>query len=189
MHRASAKTANSEWREGRPCLRVVTIQGALLGSLPLGDAGVEVEGVSGSPDGEPIQEPRPQRFQGRRDCLRGEPPDDAGDGRGAREPAKAEVPTDRDIGLQDRELHEAARAGQNTREEHENDRDDDAGHRGPLPFALLIVIVSCHLRLQDRRLLSPLRNAFGACNAPLASSSRSLAFELDQFPSNAKIAA
>ncbi len=75
----------------------------------------------GSPDGEPVEAPRPERLEGRRDGLRGEAPEEAGDRRRAREPAKAEQLPDRDIGLQDGELGEAAGACQDTREEREDD--------------------------------------------------------------------
>jgi hypothetical protein len=94
---------------------------AFPGAVPFEDVGIEVEGVAQRPEGEPVEAPRPERFEGLGDRLRGEAAGEARDGRGAREPAEAEELPKRDIGLEHRELGEAARPGEDAREEREND--------------------------------------------------------------------
>lgn len=83
------------------------MQRPLLGAVPLHDTGVQIEGVPRRASGKPIERPRPQRFEGLGDRLRGEPPEEASEGRHAREPLEAAELLDRGIRLQDRKLGKA----------------------------------------------------------------------------------
>lgn len=98
---------------GRPAmlLRVVPLQRPLLASVPLEDAGVEVEGGACRSGGEPIQAPGSERLEGGRDRLRREAAEEAGDRCCAREPTEAEELADRDIGLEHREDDVMRRGG------------------------------------------------------------------------------
>ena len=101
--------------------RVVALERPFLRAVPFEHAGVEIEGVPRGPMREPRQAAGKERREGLRHRLRREPPEEAGEGRRAREPPEAEELAHGLIGPKHGELGEAAGPRQHPGEEGQED--------------------------------------------------------------------